>query len=252
MASQKIDINADAGESFGRWVLGSDSDVLPWVTTVNIACGFHAGDPANMRKSVQLARELGINVGAHPGYPDLWGFGRRAMALSDESVLDYVTYQTGALLGIANAEGVRMTHMKPHGSLYGHIARSSELALALSRELQNIQPGLALLTSPFAGGKAVRAAGLPVIFDAPADLDFEEDGTHVIEPIPQAKDPDMVADRAVQLATGKVTSVTGVIIDMPTESICVHGDRPNAPAVAKAVHERLIAEGYVISSAFTN
>lgn len=250
MTRQTIDINADAGESFGRWVLGADSDVLPWVTTVNIACGFHAGDPANMRKAVQLARELGVNVGAHPGYPDLWGFGRRAMALSDQSVLDYVAYQTGALLALANAEGVPMTHMKPHGSLYGHIARSPELALALTRELQKIQPGLALLTSPFAGGYAVRAAGLPVVFDAPADLDFEQDGTHVIEPIPQAKDPLKVADRAAQLAGGKVTSVSGVIIDMPTESICVHGDRPNAPAVAKAVHERLTAEGYTVTSAF--
>lgn len=245
-----IDINADMGESFGRWRLGADDEVVPWVTSVNIACGFHAGDPENMRAAVRLARDAGVNVGAHPGYPDLLGFGRRAMALREESLLDYIAYQTGALQAIASIEGVSLTHMKPHGSMYGVISRSPELALRIARELQAIRPGLALFTSPFAGGQAVRAEGLPVVFDAPADLDFEQDGTHIIEAVPQAKDPHAVATRAVQLAEGRVPCITGEMIEMPTESICVHGDRPNAPIVARTVHERLTAEGIAVRSVF--
>jgi 5-oxoprolinase (ATP-hydrolysing) subunit A len=246
-----IDINADAGESFARWVLGSDSELLPLVTTVNIACGFHAGDPKTMRQSVLLAKECGTSVGAHPGYPDLWGFGRRQLNFADDDVLDYIIFQTGALMGLAAAEGVRLTHVKPHGALYGHVARSPELALRLSDQLQTISPGITLMTSPGPAGRALKAAGHRVVFDSPADLDYAEDGSHIIEMIPQPKDPDVIGRRAVELAQGFVTSVTGKQIEMPTESICVHGDRPNAVELATSVRKYLGEAGVEIRPVFS-
>ena len=247
-----IDLNADAGESFGRWVLGNDSELLPLVTTVNIACGFHAGDPANMRASIILCREHSLNAGAHPGYPDLLGFGRRAMQFSDESVIDYVLYQVGALYGIARSEGVRLTHVKPHGSLYGHIARSPELAHHLVEELLRIDDSMKFLTSPGPAGLQLRSEGLPVVFDAPADLDYNDDGSHRIEPVPEAKDPEMVARRALELTGGRVTSSTGNVIDMPAESICIHGDRPNAVDIAHRTRQLLEESGIEIRSMMIN
>ena len=243
-----VDINADAGESFGRWILGSDAELLQLVTTVNIACGFHAGDPAHMRTSVVLARDAGVAVGAHPGYPDLLGFGRRRFAVSEDDAVDYILYQTGALQAIAATEGVRLTHVKPHGSLYGQVAGSPELALRLARSLQGVQDGLALVTAPGAAADAVRAAGLVVVTDAPADLEYDDDGVNIIESVPAAKDPELVADRAMTLIEGYVVTVSGKRVPLAPQSICVHGDRPNAPEVARAVRRRVESAGHVIRS----
>lgn len=245
-----IDINADAGESFARWVLGSDSELLPLVTTVNIACGFHAGDPKTMRQSVLLAKECGTSVGAHPGYPDLWGFGRRQLNFADDDVLDYIIFQTGALMGLAAAEGVKLSHVKPHGALYGHVARSPELAKRLSDQLQTISPGITLMTSFGPAGRALKEAGHRVIYDSPADLDYADDGSHIIEMIPQPKDPDTVGQRAVELSQGFVTTISGQQIEMPTESICVHGDRPNAVELARRVRSHLAANGVEVRPVF--
>lgn len=247
---QAIDINADAGESFGRWQLGSDAELLPHVTTVNIACGFHAGDPANMRRSVVLARDLGISAGAHPGYPDLLGFGRRRFAVSADDVTDYICYQTGALMAVAATEDVRLTHVKPHGALYGQVADSADLAVRVARALDRVQPGLALMIAPGPGASAVRAADLPVVHDAAADLDYDDDGKNIIEPVPGPKDPDAVAERAAGLARGHVVTVSGKRVPLEVETVCVHGDRPNAVEVAKAVRARLEAEGLRVRSAF--
>lgn len=243
-----VDLNADAGESFGRWVLGNDPELLPVVTTVNIACGFHAGDPKNMRASLLLCRKHSLNAGAHPGYPDLLGFGRRAMHFSDDDVVDYITFQVGALYGIAMTEDVQLTHVKPHGSLYGHIARSPELACRLVEEILRINDGMKFLISPGPSGMELRKRGLPVVFDAPADLDYNEDGSHRIEPIPQVKDPEAVARRALELAGGTVTSFQGDVIEMPAESICIHGDRPNAVEIARHTRSLLEESGVVIKS----
>jgi UPF0271 protein len=250
MLAQEMDLNADAGESFGRWVLGADAELLPLVTTVNIACGFHAGDPANMRKSLVLARDAGISVGAHPGYPDLLGFGRRRMPVSVSDAIDYIIYQAGALYGLAATEGVRLTHVKPHGSLYGQVSESAELAVAVARQLQSIQPGLALMVSPGEGASAVRAASLPIVLDAATDLEYDDNGTNIIEPLPAAKDPELVADRALGLAKGYITTVSGRTLPLSPQSLCVHGDRPNAPAIARAVRERLEGEGVRLRSVF--
>lgn len=245
-----IDINADAGESFGRWNLGADADLMPLVTTVNIACGFHAGDPVNMRRSVVLAREHGVAVGAHPGYPDLLGFGRRNFAVVESDVIDYVLYQTGALMAIAAAEGVRLTHVKPHGALYGQVSASPELALGLATQLQALQQGFALLIAPGDGAQAVRKAGLPVVLDAAVDLEYDEAGRNIIEPVPAAKDPDLIADRALEMTRGFVRTVAGTSVPLAPESLCVHGDRPNAPEVAAAVRERLRVAGVAVRSVF--
>ena len=235
MSLQTIDINADAGESFGRWTLGADHELLPLVTTVNVACGFHAGDPSNMRRSLILARECGISVGAHPGYPDLLGFGRRRLAVSEDDVVDYILYQTGALLGIAATEGVRLTHVKPHGSLYGQVADSAELAVRVASSLQVLQDGLSLMISPGVGASAVREARLPVVLDAAVDLEYDDNGKNIIEPLPGVKDPGLVADRALGLAHGYVVTTSGRRVPLEPESLCVHGDRPNAPDIARAV-----------------
>lgn len=250
MTQHVIDINADAGESFGRWKLGSDEELLPLVTSVNVACGFHAGDPVTMRRSIVLARECGVSVGAHPGYPDLLGFGRRRLAVAESDVVDYVVFQTGALGAMAATEGVTLSHVKPHGALYGQISESAELAVRIARDLQSLREGLALMIFPGPGASAVRAAGLPVVLDAATDLDFDDDGMNIIEPVPAEKDPAAVAERAVGLARGHVVTVSGARLQLSPETLCVHGDRPNAPQIAGAVRSRLEAEGFIIRSAF--
>jgi UPF0271 protein len=250
MSQQFVDMNADAGESFGRWRLGSDAELLPLVTSVNVACGFHAGDPVTMRRSIVLSRGCGLSVGAHPGYPDLLGFGRRRMAVSESDVVDYIVYQTGALAAMAATEGVSLTHVKPHGALYGQVSDSGDLAVRVARDLQQVRPGLALMIFPGPGASAVRAAGLPVVLDAATDLEFDDDGKNIIEPEPAAKDPELVARRAVGLAQGHVVTVSGATLPLAPETLCVHGDRPNAPQVAAAVRGRLESAGFTIRSAF--
>lgn len=252
MTVNEIDINADAGESFGRWVLGDDPALLPLVTSVNIACGFHAGDPSNMRKSVVLAREFGISIGAHPGYPDLLGFGRRRIEVNDDEVVDYVVYQTGALCGIAATEGVRLTHVKPHGALYGQVSDSAHLAVRVCERLQAVQDGLTLMIAGGPGASAVRGRGLPLMIDAAADLEYDAEGKNIIEPIPEAKDPAVVAERAVGLARGFVITQSGSRMRLTPESLCVHGDRPNAPAIARAMRAALEQAGIAVRSGFAN
>lgn len=250
MSTSEIDLNADAGESFGRWVLGDDAALLPLITTVNIACGFHAGDPSNMRKSVRLARDLGISIGAHPGYPDLLGFGRRRINVSEEDVIDYIVYQTGALCGIAAAEGVTLTHVKPHGAMYGQVSDSAEPAIRLCERLQNVQAGIHLMIGTGPGVTAVRAKGLPVVIDAAADLEYSADGKNIIEPVPTVKDPGTVAERALGMAHGFVITETGSRVPLAPETLCVHGDRPNAPAIARAVRARLEESGVSVRPIF--
>jgi UPF0271 protein len=250
MTINEIDINADAGEGFGRWVLGSDAELLPLVTSVNIACGFHAGDPSNMRRSVVLAREVGVSIGAHPGYPDLLGFGRRRLAVNDDEVVDYIVYQTGALCAIAATEGVTLTHVKPHGALYGQVSDSPALAVRVCERLQQVQTGLRLMIAPGAGASAVRECALPLILDAAADLEYDDDGKNIIEPTPAAKDPDEVAERALGLAQGFVITESGRRVPLRPETLCLHGDRPNAPDIARAVRARLKHEGIRVRSPF--
>lgn len=243
-----IDINADAGESFGRWTLGDDAALFAYVSTTNIACGYHAGDPATMRTALVAARDAGIAIGAHPGYPDLLGFGRRALPATHSDVVDYIVYQVGALHAIATTEGITLTHVKPHGALMGRICRTPELAVDVVRQLQAVQPGLPLMFAPTQALRATEAAGLPVIPENAADLDFDDDGINIVEPRPAAKDPRQVADRAVEMANGSVTTASGAVLAMAVRSICVHGDRPNAVDIAAAVRTRLEAAGFTVAA----
>jgi UPF0271 protein len=245
-----FDINADAGESFGRWKLGDDAELFKYVTTVNVACGFHAGDPSTMRETICRARESGLAVGAHPGFPDLLGFGRRALPVTQADAVDYILYQVGALQGIAASENVRLSHVKPHGSLYAEVARNADLAVEVSTQLQRLQPGLPMLISPAASALALREAGLPVIHENAVDLDFDDQGQNIIERTPAQKDPDAVAAQALLMANGQVRTVSGALIPMPVQSVCIHGDRPNAVEIARVVRQALEKSSIIVRSVF--
>lgn len=233
-----IDLNADAGESFGRWKLGDDDALLPLVSSVNVACGWHAGDPATMRRSVELATTHRVALGAHPGLPDLAGFGRRSMALTAAEAADACLYQYGALRGFADAAGARITHVKPHGAFYGLTLRDSEIASAVAEAMAAAEPEalLVLLAGPTA--ERVLSQGYRVAREAFADLDYDDDGRIIIEPNPEPKDPDTCAQQAVDVLEGGVRSVNGKAVDVDADTICLHGDRPNAPEIARAVRER--------------
>lgn len=233
-----IDLNADAGESFGRWKLGDDASVIPQVSSVNVACGWHAGDPATMRRSVELATSNGVSLGAHPGLPDLAGFGRRSMALSPAEAADSCLYQYSALRGFAEASGARLAHVKPHGALYGLTLRDADVATAIAESVTAIDPGvlMVLLAGPTA--ERVLAAGYRVAREAFADLDYDDNGHIIIEPNPEAKDPGVCAQQAIDVLNGGVTSVNGKAIDVDADTVCLHGDRPNAPEIAREIRAR--------------
>lgn len=203
-----------------------------------------------MRKSINLAKDLGISIGAHPGYPDLLGFGRRRISVSEDDVIDYVVYQTGALRGIAATEGVTLTHVKPHGALYGQVSDSAELAIRLCERLQDVQAGIHLMIGTGLGATAVRDKGLPVVVDAAADLEYGADGKNIIEPVPMVKDPSLVAERALGMVQGYVITVTGSRVPLAPETLCIHGDRPNAPAIARSVRARLEESGVLVRPVF--
>jgi UPF0271 protein len=248
--TNRIDLNADIAESFGRWNLGEDNELVKLVTTVNVACGWHAGDPSTMHRSVEMAAAARVNIGAHPGFPDLLGFGRRPIVIDDTDAVDYVLYQVGALMGVASRFGVELSHVKPHGSFYGSIAASGARAVAIGEALQGLQRGIPMLLAPGPGTDALRAAGLPVIADNAADLDFDEDGRNIIEPRPEARDPEIVARQALRMARGTVLTVSGREIPMSVQTVCVHGDRPNAVAVVTEIRRLLADNDVAVRSVF--
>jgi UPF0271 protein len=240
---KQVDFNADAGESFGRWKLGADPQLIPHMSSVNIACGWHAGDPMTMRRSIRYANQSGVALGAHPGLPDLAGFGRRAMALSPEEAATACLYQLGALQALAAAEGVKVRHVKPHGAMYGMTLRDPAYTEAITNAVLSVDPELiiVLLAGPTAqhglqlGGRVAR--------EAFADLDYDDDGHIIIEPDPQAKDADRCAQQAIDILNGTVTSTSGKRLDVDADTICIHGDRPNAVDIAVAIRGRFEAEG---------
>lgn len=244
---RSVDLNCDLGESFGRWSLGSDREVLPLVTSVNVACGMHAGDPVIMGDTVALARENGVSVGAHPGYPDLQGFGRRAMALTPRETYSYVQYQVAALGGICRAQGMRLAHVKPHGALYNACARDVELARAVAAAVRDLRFDLTLVT--LAGSVAAdagRAAGLRVAEEFFADRGYTAQGTLVPrgEPGALVSDPRQAVARVVRaLEHGEVEAVDGTIVALRCDTVCIHGDGPSALAFARAIREGLEAAG---------
>lgn len=242
-----VDFNADAGESFGRWRLGDDENLIPLVSSVNVACGWHAGDAATMRRSVETAKAGGVAVGAHPGFPDLTGFGRRALAMAPQEAADACLYQYGALRAIADRAGVRVEHVKPHGALYGLSIRDERVAREIAEAMWAAAPDVAVVM--LAGATADRFAGegFPVVREAFADLDYDDGGTIIIDPASEAKDPQRCAEQAVAALRGEVASVNGQAIAVDADTVCVHGDRPNSVEIARAVRDRLVAGGVRIS-----
>ena len=249
----RIDLNADAGESFGAWALGDDCALLPHVTSLNIACGFHAGDPSVIRHTIRVAAAAGVRIGAHPGYPDLQGFGRRAMALTPGEVEDLVLYQVAALLGIAHAEGVRLSHVKPHGALYNRTARDAALAAAVARAVAALDARLTLVG--LAGSALMDAGavgGLRVLSEAFPDRAYLADGSLAPRSVEGALvyEPALVADRAVRIVRdGRVRSLDGrTDVLVRADTLCIHGDTPGAAHVARAVRAALQREGIQVSA----
>jgi UPF0271 protein len=246
-----IDLNCDCGESFGVWDLGDDDALLAAVTSANVACGAHAGDPQVMRKTVRLARERGVAVGAHPGYPDLHGFGRRPMALSAEEVENSVLAQIGALAAICRAEGVTIRHVKAHGALYNEAAREPALAEAIARAVATFDPVLILVG--LAGSAlldAGRAAGLWVVGEAFADRAYEADGSLRTRTLPGAliHEPEQCLAQALQIVQGQVTSHNGTHIAVDAATICIHGDSRAAATRAAFVRKGLEQAGVVVKA----
>jgi UPF0271 protein len=247
----RIDLNADLGESFGRWRLGHDSDLYPLITSANIACGFHAGDALTMRESVALAATHGVTVGAHPGYPDLQGFGRRAIEATPAEVEAWVLYQVGALQACCRAEGVSLRYVKPHGALYNTAVKHEPTAAAIVRAVAQAGSDLVLLALPTgAMARAAAQQGVPLAREAFIDRNYEADGSLTPRSRPDAVlgDPSLCADRAARMVLdGLVTARDGTVLELVPDSLCVHGDGPAAVAVLQATRARLAQSGVTLA-----
>jgi UPF0271 protein len=246
-----IDLNADVGESFGPYVLGSDAELIPLVSSVNIACGFHAGDPQVIDRTVALAVRAGAAVGAHPGYWDLRGFGRRPLPADPAEVEADVLYQVGALLAFARAHGTLLRHVKPHGALYNQAVQDEALAQAIARGTARAGSELTFvgLATSEVMRRAAAGAGLRFAAEAFVDRAYEADGTLVSRKQAGAviTDPPRAAAQAVSLARdGRVTARDGSVVTLKADTLCLHGDNPRAGEVARAVREGLEAAGVAV------
>ncbi|MEH6692079.1 MAG: 5-oxoprolinase subunit PxpA [Pseudorhizobium pelagicum] len=245
-----IDLNSDLGESFGAWRMGDDSAMLDVVSSANVACGFHAGDPAGILRTLRAAAERGIAIGAHVGYRDLVGFGRRNMDPTSEELIGDVIYQIGALQGLATAAGTRVTYVKPHGALYNTIAFDTRQAADVIAAILAVDASLALVA--LAGSPLVaqaKAAGLTVVAEAFADRGYTAEGALVSRREAGAvlHDPDMIAKRMVRLVQdGVVEAIDGTLTKIDAQSICVHGDSPGAVAIAQRLRSALQEAGISI------
>ncbi len=243
----RVDLNCDLGESYGAWTIGSDAAVLPHVTSASIACGFHAGDPGVMRSAVALASAHGVSIGAHPGLPDLVGFGRREMAVSAQEVHDMVVYQIGALQATAHRCGVALRHVKPHGALYNMAAQRRDLADAIARAVAGIDARLVLFG--LSGSALIDAGethGLRTASEVFADRNYRADGSLVPRAMQDAliTDAEYAAARVVQMVQqGTVTSIDGHDVQVVAESICIHGDATGAPQFAQRIRAALQTAG---------
>lgn len=241
---KKIDLNCDLGESFGRYTLGLDEQIIPYISSANIACGFHASDPVVMQNTIAIAKEHNIGVGAHPGFPDLLGFGRRNMQISAEEAKAYILYQLGALYAFCKANDLPLSHVKPHGALYNMAAKDYTLAKAICEGIASFDDRLIILG--LSGSKMIEAAtdmGVPVGREVFADRAYEEDGSLVSRTKKGAliTDEDEAIRRVIRMiAEQKVTAITGKDISIIADSICVHGDSEKALKFVKKIHETLI------------
>jgi len=242
-----LDLNCDMGEGFGAWAMGDDAALLDHVTSANIACGFHAGDPGTIHRTVELAVKKGVAIGAHPSLPDLQGFGRRRMNVSVEEAYDMVVYQIGALAGFATACGGRLAHIKPHGALYNMAAKDVKLAQAIARAVKDFDPRLVLFG--LAGSELIRAgehAGLKTASEVFADRTYQSDGSLT----PRTQHDAMIRDPEVAIAQvrrmvgeGRVRSQQSGDVPVQADTLCIHGDEPGAVEFARRIRAALDADG---------
>lgn len=247
-----VDLNSDLGESFGAYRIGRDADVIPLISSANVACGFHAGDPTIMARTADLCARNHTAIGAHPGFPDLVGFGRRNMAVSPEDVRNMIVYQVGALAAFCKASGIRLQHVKPHGALYNMAAKDPALARAICEGIQACDESLILLG--LAGSQMLVQAkelGLPCASEVFADRAYEEDGTLVARSKPGSMitDEEEAVRRVItMIKEHKVTSITGKEIEICPDSVCVHGDSENALLFVEKIRRALKREGIEIQN----
>jgi UPF0271 protein len=239
-----MDINSDMGEGFGAWEMGNDALLLDYITSTNIACGWHAGDPARMKKLVEMASKKGVHIGAHPGLPDLEGFGRREMAISEQDAYNYVLYQAGALKAFVNAVGNKLHHVKPHGALYNQAAKDMKLARGIAQAVKDL--GSEVILYGLAGSCMIDAAkelNLPVWQEVFADRKYTKEGFLV--PRTQAgaviEDESEALNQAIDMSrNGKVTAIDGSEIKIQADTLCIHGDNPHAVEFAKKIKAALL------------
>jgi 5-oxoprolinase (ATP-hydrolysing) subunit A len=245
--AKDIDLNCDMGESYGRWDLGADDEIMPLITSANIACGFHAGDPHVMRKTVALAVKHNVAIGSHPSLPDLIGFGRRVMDVSPQELKDYICYQTGALREFVRAAGGDLQHIKVHGILYSMLEKDEPLAVAMGEAVR--EACLDMIVIVLASGKtdaACRKLGVRVASEGYADRAYNRDGTLVSRKIAGSliTDPERAAEQAARMVVeGRVRTLDGATIEISAQSICCHGDTPGAPKIVRAVRGALEKAG---------
>lgn len=242
----RIDLNSDLGESYGNYSIGMDEAVIERVTSVNIACGWHAGDPNVMAKTVRMAVKNGVAIGCHPGFPDLLGFGRREMKVTENELKNYVKYQIGALKVFVDFEGGRIQHVKPHGAMYNMAAKDKKMADAIAQAVYEVDPNIVLMgLSGSQMLQSAKAIGLKTASEVFADRAYQNDGSLVPRSQPGAviHDTDLAIDQVVQMVKEKtVTAITGEPVSIEVESICVHGDNEKALDFIDAIRKRLEAE----------
>jgi len=248
----RIDINSDMGESFGAYTIGHDAGLLKAITSANVAAGFHAGDPSVLRDTIRAAKQHGVAVGAHPGFPDLVGFGRRELNVTTREAEDMVLYQIAAVAGVAAAEGVKVQHVKPHGALFNMAVRNAELSAAIARAVAAFDKTLILFGLPGSEILAAgRAAGLRVAAEVFADRAYEPDGSLASRRKPNAviHDPDAVVSRAVRMAKEKtVVAIDGSVVTLDADTMCVHGDTPGSDRLAAKIRAGLEAAGVTVKA----
>jgi UPF0271 protein len=247
-----IDLNCDMGESFGAWKMGNDAEVMPYVSSANIACGFHAGDPATIRRTVRLAVDHGVAIGAHPSLPDLQGFGRRAMRIAPQEMYDLVVYQAGAVEAFARAAGARLHHVKCHGALYNMAANDDELSDACARALKDLGAGVLLYA--LAGSRMMACAakqGVRAVGEGFADRGYQDDGTLAPRDVPGGMIEDeakSVAQALAMVEEGHVTSLSGKRVPVALGTLCLHGDQAGAVVFAKALRKAFSEKGIRIAA----
>jgi UPF0271 protein len=249
---KKIDLNCDMGESYGAWKMGADADVMPFITSANIACGFHAGDPATIRKTVKLAVDAGVAIGAHPSLPDLMGFGRRVMKVSPQDMYDLVIYQAGAVEAFARAAGAKLHHVKCHGALYNMAAMDEGLSDAMVRAVKDLGSGVILYClSQSKNFQLAKKANIPVAGEVFGDRGYSDDGTLAPRDKPggMIEDPQASVKQVLgMIEEGYVTSLSGKRVPVAPDTLCLHGDQPGAVTFARKLRETFKERGISVAA----